>query len=85
MASRLVRERLPVQPLLDRLGMTGADLARQTGHCKTWVSRVVSRGGLSIEQADELAIRFGTHPALLWPEEWFACLEGEPEEQESLW
>lgn len=41
----------------------------------------VQHSGLTWRQADEWAIRLGKHPAEVWPDIWWSCIE--PEEDET--
>lgn len=65
---RTVGARYPLHELEVLVGWpTAAELASATGASVAAVEKWRLRG-LSHEQADRLAVRFGWHPILVWPE-----------------
>lgn len=67
--------RLPLDPLMRELGATGtSELALKMGVSR-WTVLRMKKAGLTIYQADELAIRIaGTHPTCIWGAEFHADL-----------
>jgi hypothetical protein len=59
----------PLQPLLDASGLTRTALAARLGVSGSTVL-AASQRGLTDRQADEWAIRLGTHPLLVWGWAW---------------
>ncbi len=60
--------RLPIDPLLTACGDPNQlQLARITGVQPRQVIRWLQEGGITYQQADEVAIRIGSHPVLIWP------------------
>lgn len=62
--------RYDVRPLLDRFDNDAGRLAAQAGVTHRTVNRWIEAGGVPEEEADRVAIRCGTHPGCLWPDEW---------------
>lgn len=60
-------KRYPLQPLLDALAMSSAQLNTQVRMNRDSY-RVVRDRGLTESMADRLCIRFGLHPLLVWPD-----------------
>lgn len=64
----------PLQRILTRtrltFGLCWEELAARLGMSSRTLSRVMSARTLSPFVADRLAIRLGSHPALIWPDEW---------------
>lgn len=67
--SRPPQRRYPYTPIAELLGGTRRHQARRLNVPLSHVDAYVRRG-LSLAQADQLAVRAGTHPSLLWPT-WF--------------
>lgn len=59
--------RLSVAPLLERFEGNASDLARAAGVNASAVTRWKERG-LSLAQADDIAVRLGLHPMEVWPD-----------------
>lgn len=71
MSRAMVLARFPLHELEALLGWPfTADLAEAAG-VTVDVLKVWKRRGLSWEQADQMAGRFGYHPALVWGEDWW--------------
>lgn len=69
--------RLPAEPLKRALlraiclrGLCWEELAFRMGLSSRSLLRVMAATKVSPYVADHIAIRLGTHPALLWPREW---------------
>lgn len=68
MSARMCGARYPLHELEALIGWpTAAELAQATGATVAAVDKWRLRG-LSHEQADRLAVHFGWHPILVWPE-----------------
>ena len=70
--------RLPARPLQTALrdkktsnGLSWNQLAIRLGVCSRTLIRVMKATDVSFVVADRMACRLGSHPALLWPKEWF--------------
>lgn len=68
---------LPATPLqgliqlkMDSREMTIPDMARQLGVSTRQLQRVMAADEIGHFAADHICIRFGLHPALIWPREW---------------
>lgn len=69
--------RLPLEPLMRELGLYGtSELAHRLGVSR-WTVLRMKKAGLTIYQADEVAIRVvGTHPTCIWGADFYVdCLE----------
>ena len=77
----LPKGRLPLEPLMMAVGMPGAsEFARFVDRSRRWVYRAKATG-LTIDQADELAVRAaGLHPMCIWGWDFYADLVAENEE-----
>lgn len=66
-----VQFRLPAQPLVDYLNRTGQldRIDHRTVH--RWIV-----SGLDMYRADEMAIKYGTHPMLVWGMEFYRMRPG---------
>lgn len=71
-ARRLGRLRWPLQPLLERTGVSAAGLAQLIGVAPRSV-RAARPGGLTDSRADEWATRAGLHPVVVWGWEWITA------------
>lgn len=60
---------LPFAPLLDH-ATSCSDLAERTGVDVRTVYRWRKVGRVTLERADELAVKLGEHPAYIWPDDW---------------
>lgn len=63
--------RFPFAPVLEMFPDTRAVLARRLRMDPSTINKYVERG-LSVWQADRLAVRLGFHPSALWPD-WYEC------------
>lgn len=52
-------------------------VAARTGFSERTVQRWAAAGVLNSRAADRVAIGFGSHPALVWPEHWAALIDDE--------
>ncbi|MGI8426059.1 MAG: hypothetical protein ACR2M4_05575 [Actinomycetota bacterium] len=72
--SRTVAAR-PVRELLRRRklesGLSWPEFAMTLGICTRTLERVNVNPDVAIKTADRLAIRLGTHPILLWGDDWY--------------
>ena len=73
--------RLPVEPLMKELRALGtSEFARAIGASR-WTVLRMKKSGLTIHQADELAIRFaGCHPVCIWGWAFFADIAATDDE-----
>lgn len=65
--------RVPLAPLLTYTRLSAGRLAVIAGYTFRTGLRWAQHG-VDVDQADELAITFGSHPAVLWPD-WFEIID----------
>lgn len=62
---------LPLQPLLDAVDDPDPlALHRRTGLARSGIYKAIQRGYLTIWAADRAAIALGSHPLLIWGDQW---------------
>ena len=67
--------RLPVEPLMAELRVTGTSELAHVLDVSRWTVLRMKKNGLTIDQADDLAVRFaGTHPMCIWGWDFYADL-----------
>ena len=70
----MTRPTLPINPLLEHLASGGHrtlhDASVAAGVDWSGFHRAVRRGRICMWNADRIAIRLGTHPVLIWGDEW---------------
>lgn len=82
--------RLPVEPLVaqfppevrdDRQVRSGlSQAARILGVSRNCLGKWKSAGGITLDVADELAVRLGMHPCEIWGRDWWDACEREAEQ-----
>lgn len=75
---------LPLTPLLEQSGFTVRDLERVGGKCRGQIQHWKRDGRVPLEQADELAVRVGLHPASVWGDLYWAVSEAAVERSEQV-
>lgn len=67
----------PLQRLIvrmkDGLGMTWHEFGQRVGITSRTLQRAMASKTIGIYAADHMAVRLGSHPILLWPDEWGAA------------
>ena len=64
--------RWPARPIFDAIGhVTATEWAERTGMSLRRAQEHITKG-VPQASADRVAIRFGLHPAMVWPVEWAA-------------